>query len=186
MFRAKGAPGDSLCLNPAEDRMKKILSVIDSISIWSGKAAGWLVLLVICFIIYEILMRYVFHLPTLWVSESMVFGAGLTYVLGSAWALQDNRHVKIDLIYGRLTPRQRAVIDSITFVFFALYMGVFLWATGEYARRSVADLETSSSAWDPPVYPIKLALMVGVALLLLQGIAKFIRDLHFAVKGNQL
>ena len=166
--------------------MKKILSFIDAISIWSGKAAGWLVLIVICFIIYEILMRYVFHLPTLWVSESMVFGAGLTYVLGSAWALQDNRHVKIDLIYGRLTLRQRAIIDSITFVFFALYMGVFLWATSVYARRSLSVLETSGSAWDPPVYPIKLALMFGVILLLLQGIAKFIRDLHYAIKGNSL
>jgi TRAP-type mannitol/chloroaromatic compound transport system permease small subunit len=131
-------------------------------------------------------MRYVFHLPTLWVSESMVFGAGLTYVLGAAWALQDNRHVKIDLIYGRLTLRQRAIIDSITFVFFALYMGVFLWATSVYARRSLSVLETSGSAWDPPVYPIKLALMFGVILLLLQGIAKFIRDLHYAIKGNSL
>ena len=72
--------------------MNKLLSVIDAISIGAGKVASWLVLLVIGFIIYEILMRYVFHLPTLWVSESMVFGAGLTYVLGAAWALQDNRH----------------------------------------------------------------------------------------------
>ena len=166
--------------------MKKILSVIDAISIWSGKVAGWLVLLVVGFIIYEILMRYVFYLPTLWVSESMVFGSGLTYVLGAAWALQDNRHVKIDLIYGRLTPRQRAIMDSFTFVFFLFYLSVFLWATAEYARRSVSVLETSGSAWDPPVYPIKLALMAGVVLLLLQGIAKFIRDLHFAVKGNKL
>lgn len=166
--------------------MKKILSIIDAISICSGKAAGWLILIVVGFIIYEILMRYVFHLPTLWVSESMVFGSGLTYVLGAAWALQDNRHVKIDLIYGRLTPRRRAIIDSITFVFFAFYMGVLLWATAEYARRSVSVLETSGSAWDPPVYPIKLALAAGVVLLLLQGIAKFIRDLHFAVKGKTL
>ena len=166
--------------------MKKILSIIDAISIWSGKVAGWLVLFVVGFIIYEILMRYVFHLPTLWVSESMVFGSGMIYVLGAAWALQDYRHVKIDLIYGRLTPRQRAVIDSFTFIFFFFYMIVFLWATTEYARRSVSVLETSGSAWDPPVYPIKLALAAGVLLLLLQGIAKFIRDLHFAVKGNKL
>ena len=166
--------------------MKKILSIIDAISIWSGKVAGWLVLFVVGFIIYEILMRYVFHLPTLWVSESMVFGSGMIYVLGAAWALQDNRHVKIDLIYGRLTPRQRAVIDSFTFIFFFFYMIVFLWATTEYARRAVSVLETSGSAWDPPVYPIKLALAAGVLLLLLQGIAKFIRDLHFAVKGNKL
>ena len=166
--------------------MKKLLSLIDALSIWSGKAASWLILLVVGFIIYEILMRYVFHLPTLWVSESMVFGSGLTYVLGAAWALQDNRHVIIDLIYGRLTPRQRAVIDSVTFVFFALYLGVFLWAATEYARRSVSVLETAGSAWDPPVYPLKLALAFGVTLLLLQGIAKFIRDIHFAIKGNKL
>ena len=43
-----------------------------------------------------------FHIPTLWVSESMVFGCGITYVLGSAWSLQENRHVKIDLIYGEI------------------------------------------------------------------------------------
>jgi TRAP-type mannitol/chloroaromatic compound transport system permease small subunit len=46
--------------------------------------------------------------------------------------------------------------------------------------------ETSGSAWDPPVYPLKVALAFGVALLLLQGIAKFIRDLHLAVKGKEL
>ena len=166
--------------------MKRLVCAIDAISIWSGKAAGWLIFIVVGFIIYEIMMRYVFHLPTLWVSESMVFGSGLAYVLGAAWALQENRHVKIDLIYGHLTPRRRAVIDSITFVFFALYLGVFLWATTEYALRSVTVHETSGSAWDPPVYPIKLALLVGVVMLLLQGIAKFIRDLHFAIKGSEL
>lgn len=164
--------------------MKKILAIIDALSIWTGKAASWLVLIVVVVIVYEILMRYVFHLPTLWVSESMVFGCGLTYVLGAAWALQDNRHVKIDLIYGRLTLRQRAVIDSVTFFFFALYLGLFFWAVSKYAWQSVLLTETSSSAWDPPVYPIKVALAIGVLLLLLQGTAKFIRDLHLAIKGG--
>jgi TRAP-type mannitol/chloroaromatic compound transport system permease small subunit len=166
--------------------MKRLLSIIDALSIWTGKAASWLILLVVIFIIYEILMRYVFHLPTLWVSESMVFGCGVTYVLGAAWALQDHRHVKIDLVYGRLTLRQRAVIDSVTFVFFALYLGFFLWAVSKYAWQSVLVRETAGSAWDPPVYPIKVALLVGVALLLLQGIAKLIRDLHLAIKGREL
>jgi TRAP-type mannitol/chloroaromatic compound transport system permease small subunit len=166
--------------------MIRLLSIIDAISIWTGKAVSWLVLFVVGFIIYEILMRYVFRLPTLWVSESMVFGCGLTYVLGAAWALQDNRHVKIDMVYGRLSARQRAIIDSITFGFFALYLGVFLWATTNYAWRSILVRETAGSAWDPPVYPIKVALAVGVFLLLLQGIAKFIRDLHLAIRGREL
>ncbi len=166
--------------------MKKLLTIIDAISTWTGKVSSWLILIVVGFIIYEILMRYLFHLPTLWVSESMVFGCGVSYVLGAAWALKDNRHVKIDLIYGRLTPRQRAIMDSITFPFFVLYLGVFFWAAANYAWRSILLRETAGSAWDPPVYPIKTALMVGVALLLLQGMAKFIRDLHLAIKGHEL
>jgi TRAP-type mannitol/chloroaromatic compound transport system permease small subunit len=166
--------------------MKKILSLIDGLSIAVGKAGSWLIFAVVIFIIYEIVMRYIFHLPTLWVSESMVFGCGISYVLGAAWALQDNRHVKIDLIYGRLTARQRAAIDSLTYLFFALYLGVFLWAAGKYTWQSIMVRETTSSAWDPPVYPIKIALVVGTGLLLLQGTAKFIRDLHLAIKGREL
>lgn len=166
--------------------MKKFLSLIDGLSISVGKAGSWLILAVVAFIIYEIVMRYIFHLPTLWVSESMVFGCGISYVLGAAWALQDNRHVKIDLIYDRLTPRQRAVMDAITYVFFALYLGVFLWAASKYTWQSIMVRETTSSAWDPPVYPIKIALVVGTGLLLLQGTAKFIRDLYFAIRGKEL
>jgi len=98
--------------------MKKLLSILDALSAWVGKAGSWLILLIVIFVIYEILMRYLFHLPTLWVTESMVFGCGVSYVLGAAWALQENRHVKIDLLYGRLTIRQRAVMDSITYFFF--------------------------------------------------------------------
>ncbi|MBL7225169.1 MAG: TRAP transporter small permease subunit [Desulfobacteraceae bacterium] len=166
--------------------MKKLLSALDALSAWVGKAGSWLILLVVFFVIYEILMRYLFHLPTLWVTESMVFGCGVSYVLGAAWALQENRHVKIDLLYGRLTVRQRAVMDSITYFFFALYLGVFLWAASKYTWQSVRLGETTGSAWDPPVYPIKIALVVGVSLLLLQGTAKLIRDLHMAIKGTEL
>jgi len=166
--------------------MKKLLSFIDSLSIWSGKTSGWLIFIVVFLIIYEVLSRYVFHHPTLWVTESVVFGCGISYVLGAAWALHDNRHVKIDMIYDRLTTRGRAVIDSITFVFFALYLGVLFWASAKYAWHSVLLRETSGSAWDPVIYPVKLALPIGIGLLLLQGIAKFIRDLSRAIKGTEI
>lgn len=166
--------------------MKKLITAIDTLSIFAGKAISWITIVVIVTVIYEIIMRYALNLPTLWASEVMVFGCGALYVLGSAWALQEHRHVKIDVIYGRLSKRQRAVIDSITFVFFALYISVLIWASAKYALRSLQLLETTGSAWDPPVYPLKVALVVGAVLLLLQGIAKFIRDLHLAVKGSEL
>lgn len=159
---------------------------MDAVSIFTGKAASWLNIVVIFAVIYEIAMRYIFNLPTLWASEVMVFGCGIIYVLGAAWALQEHRHVKIDMLYSRLNKRQRAILDSITFTFFILYLGVFLWASGKYAGRSIGLLETSGSAWDPPVYPLKVALVIGIALLLMQGVAKFIRDVHLALKGSEL
>ena len=126
--------------------MKKILSFIDALSIWTGKTSSWLIFIVVFLIIYEVVSRYIFHHPTLWVTESVVFGCGVSYVLGAAWTLQDNRHVKIDMIYDRLTSRRRAIIDSITFIFFALYLGFLLWATTKYAWHSVCLRETSGSA----------------------------------------
>jgi TRAP-type mannitol/chloroaromatic compound transport system permease small subunit len=90
------------------------------------------------------------------------------------------------MIYDRLTPRKKAFIDSITYIFFMIYMVALLLASGKYAWNSVLVRETSGSAWDPPIYPIKISLPVGAALLLLQGTVKFIRDIHFALKGTRI
>jgi TRAP-type mannitol/chloroaromatic compound transport system permease small subunit len=166
--------------------MKKVLAFIDALSIWTGKASSWLVFVVSILICYEVTSRFVFRHATLWVTESVVFGCGLSYVLGAAWTLKENRHVKIDMIYDRLSPRQRSIMDSITFVFFATYLGFLLWSSSIYAWRSLLVRETSGSAWDPPIYPIKIALVFSIALLLLQGLAKFIRDLRRAINGTEL
>jgi TRAP-type mannitol/chloroaromatic compound transport system permease small subunit len=116
----------------------------------------------------------------------MIYGCAIIYVMAAAWALLDGRHVKIDMVYERLSTRGKALLDSFTFVFFALYIGMMLWATTKYAWRSVAILEMSDSPWRPPLWPMKVFLTLGVLLILLQGIAKFIRDLHFALTGKKL
>ena len=116
----------------------------------------------------------------------MVFGCALVYVIGGAWTLYEKKHVKIDLVYSRLTYKNRVLMDLITFFFFALYIGMLTWASFIYAEESVKLRETSGSPWDPPIYPIKIALFLGVLLLLLQGISKFIKDLYFLIKGKEL
>ncbi len=166
--------------------MKKLIEAIERVSMWSGKVSAWLTLPVIFVVTYEIIARYVFHRPTIWAVETMIYGCAIIYVMAAAWALLDGRHVKIDMVYERLSTRGKAVLDSFTFVFFALYIGMMLWATTKYAWRSVAILEMSDSPWRPPLWPMKVFLTLGVLLILLQGIAKFIRDLHFALTGKKL
>ena len=167
-------------------RIKKIVEAIEKISLWSGKMSSWLILPVIFVVSYEIVARYVFHRPTIWAVETMIYGCAIIYVMAAAWALLDRRHVKIDMVYERFSPRGRAVLDSFTFLLFTLYIGMMLCATTKYAWRSEAIFEMSDSPWRPPLWPMKVFLALGVLLILLQGIAKFIRDLHFALTGKEL
>ena len=162
--------------------MQKLISAIDWISIWVGKIFSILMLMVVFVIVYEIIARYVFHSPTQWGTESMIMGCALTYVMGGAWAIQSEKHIKMELFYGKLSQKAKAIIDIITYFFFVLYIGMFLWASTKYSWQSFQLKETSASAWDPPIYPIKIALTLGVLLVLLQGTAKFMRNLLILVR----
>ena len=164
--------------------MKRFLTIIDRIVVLSGKTCSVLTLLVALAIVYEIVLRYLFNRPTPWVSESSAFGCAVVYVIGGAWTSHAGRHVRIELLYGRFSARGQAIADLIGFVFFALYMGMMLWASVRYAWESVELRETAGTLWDPPVYPIKIALVLGIVLLLMQGVAKFIRDLNLVLRSK--
>ncbi len=166
--------------------MKRILDCLDQLSIIVGKASSYLVVVAVLVCAYEVLARYLFTRPTTWGNEAMVFACGYFYVLGAAWCMQAGRHVRIDMLYTHLSPRVQRLMDCLTFPAFVLYMGAMLWVGGKFASESLRLLETSGTPWDPPVYPMKIAFVVGTALLLLQGTGKFVRDLHFAIMGKEL
>ena len=81
----------------------------------------------------------------------------------------------------RLSLRRRAVLDLITSLFFFLAIGVMLWKESLVAWTSVQKQEALLSVFSPPIYPLKVFIALGVLLLLLQGLAKFIRDLNTAI-----
>jgi len=164
--------------------MRRILSVVDLVSTWVGKVVSVLTLFVALAIVYEILMRYTFSKPTVWASESTVFACGLVYLLGGAWTLLEDKHVRIDTLYAKVSPRGRAALDCFTYLFFAIYIAVMLYATAIYAYESAALRETTMTPWDPPIYPIKVAMALALALLLMQGTARFIRNLYFLITGK--
>ena len=166
--------------------MKRILTLVDGISAWSGKAVSTLGLFVAVVIAYEILMRTFFSRPTVWASESTVFACGLIYLWGGAWALQEDKHVRIDMLYNKLSPKRQALVDCFTYLFFSLYILVMLKATWIYMAESVQLRESTTSAWDPPIYPMKIAMTLSLILLFLQGTARMIRNVYFLMKGKPL
>jgi TRAP-type mannitol/chloroaromatic compound transport system permease small subunit len=165
--------------------LRQVLRTIDLVNAWVAKTVAWVVVVIIATTIYEIVMRYVFNAPTDWVFEFNYLIHGPYFLLLGAYTFAINGHVNVDIIYARLSKRARAVVDLFTmplFFFFTLMMLVY---GGSFAMNSLSFRETLSSAWAPPIYPIKFAIPVAAFLLLLQGLAKYIRDFHLAVTGKE-
>jgi len=166
--------------------VRKILALIDSTNTWIGKVTSVLSLGVAFIITYEIFMREVLVLPTRWVAEATVFGCGLVYLLGGAWTLKQDGHVRVDMLYHGLSRRGKAIIDCVTYFAFLLYILVMIWASWLYMMQSISVWESTMSPWNPAIWPFKIVLVVSLILLLLQQTAKFVRDLYYIVKGEEL
>ncbi len=165
--------------------MKRILSLIDSINEWVGKVFSFLILVLALIVGYEIFMRYAMNRPTIWVNEmsAMIFGTFI--ILGGAFTARYNGHIGMDIVYGVLSVRKRAVLDVISFfVLFVPLLGVLIWKGGASAWKSVMILEHDSSQWGPPLYPLRIMLPVGAFFFLLQASAKLVRDLIVLFGGH--
>ena len=132
----------------------------------------------------EVTRRYLFNSPTAWCNELIQYIFG-TYIIVSGGAiLLVGGHVNVDILYIRLSPKTKAKLDILTSFIFFLFAGVLTYYGSALAWESLITLEHSASTWGPPVYPVKLMLPLGATLLLLQGVAKLIRDILIVVKGE--
>ncbi len=147
-----------------------------------GVVWGYSILLVTLAVLYEILARTLFNLPTVWSNESVIYISAVAYLLCGAYALLYYRHVRIDLIYERLGPKTRTGLDLVTFVFFLLYVGTLVWVGGQMAWLSFNQNETTGTYWNPLIWPVKLAIPVAGLLLLLQGVANLLREIGVVEK----
>jgi len=150
---------------------------IDTINEWVSKTASWLIIPMTFIVSVDAILRYALNKPTIWAWDVNVQLLGVLAILGAGYALRHGSHVGVDILVARLSPRKRAILDLITFMFFFIGIGALLWKTGLGAWNSLQMREPYTSYLSPPIYPFKIIMVVGVLLLLLQGIAKFLRDL---------
>lgn len=163
----------------------KILGAIDALSEWTGKAVSFLILGLALVIGYEVVMRYGFNRPTVWVHEFSVMLFGTAMIISGAYVLRFNGHIAMDIVYGMLSERTRAILDVITYFLLTLpFILVLLWFGGERAWKSLLTLEHDSTQWAPPLYPLRIMLPLGAFLFLLQSLAKLARDFVIIFGGK--
>ncbi|MEJ6656359.1 MAG: TRAP transporter small permease subunit [Pseudomonas sp.] len=148
---------------------------------WVGRLIAYLIIPIFIFILIEVFLRYLFNAPTVWTNEltQMLFGAYT--VLSGGYILAHRGHVNVDILHSTLPVKTRAIIDIFTSVLFFIFVMAFGWFGYEMAKESIETWETSYSAWNPPIWPVKLAIPLGAGLLLLQGVVKLLQDIAIAL-----
>ena len=164
--------------------LERFCDLIDRINEWAGLFCGFTIVAVTAAVLYEVVARTVFGAPTNWGNETTIYLSAMAYLLAGGYALLHRRHVRIDVIYEALSPRTRARLDAFTFVFFLAYVLTLIWAGGSDAWNSFQIGETTSTPWNPIIWPVKAAIPAAGVLLLLQGISNLIRDLGWAPGGT--
>ena len=157
--------------------LNAILNAVDTINDWVGKVLSFGVLFMFALVLIEVIRRYFFNSPTVWGNELTQLTFGVYVVLCGGYILRWGGHVNVDILYGRFSARGKAIADIITFALFIMFCGMMLAYGGSLAWESLSRFEHSQSAWNPPLYPMKLMIPTGAFLLLLQGIAKLVRDI---------
>lgn len=165
--------------------MERLFRGVDRLNEWCGRIVGLQILLIVLVIAYEVIARYGFNAPTLWANETMIYVTAMAYLLGGGYALLHRRHVSVDVLYARLGARTRAWCDAVTLVFFLLYLGALIWAGSIWAWESIKIGETTGTPWNPPIWPVKLAIPVAGALVLLQGVANVVREFRATVLDSR-
>jgi len=159
--------------------------MIDRINSWIGRMVSLLILGIIGITLWEVVLRYGFNRPTIWVHETSEHLFALSFLLGGAYTLSQRGHVRVDLIYGQLSDRGKAILELSTSVFFFLFVGLLLWKGGEMAWESVSLLERSQTPWGPYIFHVILAVPIAAFLMLMQGLAIFVRDLRRIKEGGR-
>lgn len=165
--------------------INKVLSYIDWFNDRSGKIFAFLIIPCVLVLFFEVIMRYVFNMPTMWVHETSNYFFGALFVLGGAYTLLHKAHVNVEILHVRFPIRVRAAVDILTAGVFFFLFGIIFWFGIQLAAISLTNLEISHTVWGPPVYPIKIMVPIGTLFILLQGLAKLIRDIQILATGRE-
>jgi len=160
-------------VSPASQRL---LHTVDRLSMWAGKAASWLIVLLTVVVCAEVFKRYALNAPTAWIYDVNNMMYGTLFMMCGAYTLSQDGHVRGDFLYGSMKPRTQASLDLVLYIaFFLPGIGALTWAGWGYYQDSLAMHEQTFNATPLPVYPFKFVIPVAGAIVMLQGLAEILR-----------
>lgn len=160
------------------DTLARIARLIDQLSEWTGRAIAWLTLGMVLVTFAVVLLRYLFNIGWIAMQESITYMHALVFMLGAAYTLRHDGHVRVDIFYQKFGARGRAWVDLFGTLGLLLPFTVFIaWISWEYVATAWELKEGSREAGGLPwVYLLKSAIPLMAVLMLLQGVSLALRS----------
>lgn len=177
--------------------MRRYVRVVDALNYGIGRVVMYGIFVMMAILLWSSISKTFFH-PSLWTLEMAQFAMVAYYIIGGPYSIQLGSNVRMDLFYADWTPRRRAWFDAFTVMFLIFYLGVLLYgglgstayslgywgdAPVDYfaglvtGDEKIGRLERSSTAWRPYIWPIKLIMVAGILLMLLQAVSELFKDI---------
>jgi len=156
--------------------MRGYITAVDTMNRRLGRVVMYGIFAIMGILLWSSMSKTFFD-PSLWTLEMAQFAMVAYYVLGGPYAIQTGANVRMDLFYGSWSARTKAWFDAFTVFFLIFYLVVLLWGGIDSTIYSFQyGGERSPSAWRPYLWPIKVIMVVGIVLMLLQAVAEFFKD----------
>ncbi len=150
---------------------------MDRITIAISRVTMFVVAFIVAIMFYEVVMRYVFERPTLWVNEMSLWFAGGVYLLAGLYVMQQRGHIRIFILYDMVPRNWQRLFDTISVVLICIFAFAVVWGGFNEAWAKMLRWETFGTAWDPPIpATMKPLVLVAVVLIAIQSVTNLIAD----------
>lgn len=160
--------------------IRRFVRYVDALNHWVGRFAMYLFFVMAAVLLASTASRLVLGVPINWALEMSQFLLSAYYLLGGAYTLQLGQHVRMDLLYDRLSARNRAITDAITILFVIFFLAVLFGGAVSSTTYAITYGQKNYSAWSPPLWPIKSIMTFAILLMLLQCVSSFFKDVAIA------
>jgi TRAP-type mannitol/chloroaromatic compound transport system permease small subunit len=170
----------------SESALKTLSDRLDGIAERVGNAAAWLALGLVLVTFAVVMLRYLFQLGWIAMQESILYLHAALFLLGAAYTLKRDGHVRVDIFYRGFTAKGKALIDLLGSLLLLLPVCSFLlWVSWDYVTTAWSIYEGSQEAGGLPyVYLLKTLIPVAVLLLILQGISQALSSLSILLSAE--
>lgn len=156
--------------------MRTLTKIIDKIVVKQAEVSSLLMAVLVVMVCYEVIRRYFFNAPTIWGLEFTTFIYGVHFVMGYGYTEYFDGHVRVDIFSSKFSKKIQdilyVILTSCITLPLVLLLGIWAW---DNAITSTKILEALSSAWAPPIWPVKLFMALGFTFLFLQVLCNLIK-----------